>query len=76
MAVILFSDIFLEFRVDYYKKDKIVSSRKAIVKNYLSSYFIFDFIPVVVIIYFTVSDNYILLHLLILLRLIPFYRIE
>ncbi|CAD8135403.1 unnamed protein product [Paramecium pentaurelia] len=73
---ILFLDVILKFNINYYFFGALITSRKQIGMRYLSSYFVFDMIPVLILLYFDFIYTYTIVYLLILFKAVSFFQIE
>ncbi|CAD8100840.1 unnamed protein product [Paramecium sonneborni] len=77
IIIILFiSDFIVQLNTNYYHEGILVKNRFKIAKNYLKNDLVFDLIPILVLFYISISDKYVIVYLLCLVKLIPFYRFQ
>ncbi|CAD8086148.1 unnamed protein product [Paramecium primaurelia] len=75
--IILFvSDFIVQLNTNFYHEGILVKNRFKIAENYLRNDLVFDLIPILVLFYISLSDKYVIVYLLCLIKLIPFYRFQ
>ncbi|CAD8107367.1 unnamed protein product [Paramecium sonneborni] len=77
IIIILFvSDFIVQLNTNFYHEGILVKNRFKIAQHYLKNNLVFDLIPILVLFYISVSDKYVIVYLLCLVKLIPFYRFQ
>ena len=74
--MILTLDMIIKFNLDYYYFGALIKSRKQISINYLKTFFFYDFIPIIILLYYDFVSTYTIIYLFILIKAVSFFKTE